>query len=113
MENNLVYSGELSRRVSFYEQNSVKNAQGEVIESPILIGVFSVKRIDSAGSEEEDGRLLGLGICRYQMRYSNLIFAKASTLSITDDDGVWDVIGPGIKMDGRNRYMELKCRKRG
>lgn len=108
-----VFAGELNRRVSFYETTTTKNSQAEVVETPALIGKFSVKRIDAVGSEEEDGRLIGLGVCRYQMRYNNTIFLKASTLYITDDDGDWDVVSPGIKMEGRNRYMELKCRKRG
>ncbi len=113
MEKGHLFEGQLNRRVSFYEPVTTKNSQQEAIETPSLIGKFSVKRIDAVGGEEEDGRLIGLGVCRYQMRYNSEIFAKASSLFITDDDGDWDIVGPGIKMEGRNRFMELKCRKRG
>jgi hypothetical protein len=47
------------------------------------------------------------------MRFDTDIAAKASQLTINDFDGNWDVVGPMRLIDGRKRYMELRCRKRG
>lgn len=114
MENNLIYSGNLNRYVFIYENTVTKNDSGESIETKALLAERMVERIDAIGREDvDDGRLLGLGVCRFRMRFDATIAAKASQLIISDFDGDWDVVGPMALLDGRKRYMELRCRKRG
>lgn len=108
-----VFSGQLNSRVEFFENTSVSNEAGESVVQKTSIGSRMVKRVDALGGEEEDGRLIGLQVCRFQMRYDNEIFAKSSTLIVTDFDGDWLVVAPASLLSGRRRYMELKCRKRG
>lgn len=108
-----VFSGQLNRRVGFYENTVSKNDSGESVETEQLLKERFVKRVDAIGSEDEDGRLLALAVCRFQMRFDKDIAAKASQLFIRDFDGDWQVVGPFSLLDGRRRYMELKCRKRG
>jgi len=109
----VVYSGQMNAQVEFFENTTVKNSSGEAIETRVSLGKRRVKRLDAIGSQEEDGSVIGLAVCRYQMRYENVFAVKASTLEIDDFDGTWEVIGPMRLMEGGRRYMELRCRKRG
>lgn len=108
------HSGELNRRIEFFENTTLTNTAGESIETPSTLGKRWAKRVDATGSEDDDGRLIGLGVCRFQTRFDAALFAKGSKLFIRDfEDGNWEVAGPPRLMDGRRRYMEFKCRKRG
>ncbi len=107
------YSGQMNRRVEFFENTTVNNSTGEPIDTENSLGSRFVKRVDAVGGEEEDGRLVGLAVCRFQMRYDNAIWAKGSTLFIRDFDGDWEATGSPRLLEGRKRYMEFKCRKRG
>jgi len=111
--NNHVFSGQLNARVEFFENTNTSNDSGEVIESKTSLGFKMTHRIDAVGDEDNDGRLLGLSVCRFQLRFDAAIFTKASELMITDFDGDWDVVGPARLLDARRRYIELRCRKRG
>lgn len=113
MEEGIVYSGQMNHRVEFFENTVESNASGESIATKTPLGAKMVERVDAAGNEDNDGRLIGLGVCRFRMRFDADIAAKASQLIITDFDGDWDVVGPMRLLDGRKRYMELRCRKRG
>jgi hypothetical protein len=107
------YSGQLNRRVEFFENTTVKNSSGEPIETEQSLGSKFVERLDAVGNEEEDGRLVGLAVCRFRMRFNASIFGKGSALFIRDFDGDWEAAGSPRLLDGRKRYMEFKCRKRG
>lgn len=107
-------AGELNRRIEFFENVTVTNTAGEPIETPNSLGKRFAKRVDATGSEDDDGRLIGLGVCRFQVRFDATLFTKGSKLFIQDfENGKWEVAGPPSLMDGRKRYMEFKCRKRG
>lgn len=107
------YAGELNARVEIYENDETKNSSGELIDTEVLVVTRNVKRIDGGGSEIEEGRLQAIGNRKYQMRYDNTIALKASKLFVRDFDGDWQVFGPVQILGGRNRYMQLNCRKRG
>lgn len=108
------YAGELNRRIEFFENTTATNAAGESVETPVSLGKRFAKRVDATGGEEEDGRLIGLGVCRFQVRFDATLFAKGSQLFIKDfEDDQWEVAGPPRLMDGRRRFMEFKCRRRG
>jgi hypothetical protein len=109
----LVYSGQMNAQVEFFEINTTNNAAGEPQETRVSIGKRRVKRIDAVGAQEEDGAVLSLAVCRYQMRYESVFALKASQLQIDDFDGTWEVVGPMRLLEGGRRYMELRCRKRG
>lgn len=114
MMEDIVYAGQMNRQVELFENTAATNDSGESISEKSSLGKRMVKRIDALGKEEEaDGRLLGLAVCRFQMRFDTEIAAKASQLIVSDFDGDWDVVGPMRLLDGRKRYMELRCRKRG
>jgi len=108
-----IYSGEMTAQVEFFENQVAKNSSGEAIDTRVSLGKRHVKRLDAVGSEDADGSVLGLSVCRFQMRYEPALALKASTLEVDDFDGTWSVIGPMVLLDGRRRYMEIKCRKRG
>lgn len=108
-----VFAGQMNRRVEFFENTTQKNASGEPIETEVSLGVRFVKRLDANGSEEEEGRLVALALCRFQMRFNADLFTKGATLFVRDFDGDWEVIGMPRLLSGRKRYMEVKCRKRG
>lgn len=109
-----VFAGQLNRRVEFFEDTTTVNDSGESLETKSSLGHRMVKRIDAVGNEDDnDGRLLGLAVCRFQMRFDPDLAAKATRLTVTDFDGDWDVVSPMKLMEGRRRYMELRCRKRG
>ncbi len=107
------YSGQMTHRVKFYAPVTEKNVYGEPIETEELVSERFVMRIDGTGNEEEEGRLLSLGICTYRMRFDAAIFAGAGKMFVRDFDGDWQVIGKPRLLDGRRRYMELRCRQRG
>lgn len=109
----VVYSGQMNAQVKFFEIDTANNAAGEPQETRVSLGKRRVKRIDAIGAQEEDGAVIGLAVCRYQMRYENLFAEKASQLEIDDFDGTWEVVGPMRLLEGGRRYMELRCRKRG
>ena len=109
----MVYSGQMNAQVEFFEISTANNAAGEPQETRVSLGKRRVKRIDAAGSQEQDGAVIGLAVCRYQMRYENVFAANASSLEIDDFDGTWEVVGPMRLLEGGRRYMELRCRKRG
>lgn len=109
----VVFSGEMDAQVEFFENTTVKNEFGEAIETRVSLGKRRVKRIDAVGSQDEDGTLLGLSVCKFQMRFENIFALKSSTLQIDDFDGTWEVVGPMRLIDTRRRFMELRCRKRG
>ena len=108
-----VFSGQMNSLVEFFENTTVKNSAGEAEETRSSLGKRHVQRLDATGSQDQDGTVIGLAVCRYRMRYENSIALKASTLEIDDFDGTWEVVGPMQLLEGSRRYMELKCRKRG
>lgn len=108
-----VYSGEMTSRVSVYHMVGTKNAQGESIETETFLFKRYAQRTDAVGTDDEDGKLIGLAVCRYRFRYDAQMAANASALFIRDFDGDWDVVAPMAIIGNRNRYMELKCSKRG
>lgn len=110
----LPFSGELTRRIEFFEKTWTKNLAGESVPANLSLGKRWAKRIDAAGSEEEDGRIIGLGVCRFITRFDATLFSKGGALVILDfENDEWEVSGPPNIIDGRRRYMEFKCRRRG
>lgn len=108
-----IYSGQMTAQVEFFENTTVKNQYGEAIETRQSLGKRHVKRLDAAGTQVEDGSLIGLGVCAFQMRYENALFTKAAELEVDDFDGTWEAVGPARLLGGHRRYMEIKCRRRG
>lgn len=108
------FAGELTRRIEFFENVTVTNTAGEPIQTPQSLGKRWAKRVDATGTQEDDGRIIGLGVCRYLVRFDSELFSKGSALLIKDfEDEYWQVAGPPSIHGGRKRYMEFKCRKRG
>ncbi|MEO0573213.1 MAG: hypothetical protein AAF039_16015 [Bacteroidota bacterium] len=110
--NDLIFSGNLNRRVGFYHTSSINNDQGESIDAPQLLLTRFAYREDVGGEEELDGQLVAMQVCRFFIRFDKVIAANATALFIRDFDGDWDVTSYGIT-GSRKRYMELKCVKRG
>lgn len=105
-------SGELTRRIKFIENVETK-VSGVVQDTPTEIAVRSAKRIEGRVANEEEGRLIGLHFISYQLRFDKDLFVKAHKLTVQDVDGDYDITGhPQILDGGRNRYMQINCRKR-
>lgn len=107
-------AGELNRRIEFFENVTINNTAGEPIDTPSSLGKRWAKRVDAVGSEDDQGRLVGLGVCRFQVRFDATLYAKGSKMFIKDfENENWEVAGPPRILDGMKRYMEFKCRRRG
>ncbi|WP_435624477.1 phage head completion protein [Flagellimonas sp.] len=106
-------AGEMNAKVEFFENTESINSSGELTDTETTLGTRFVKRTDSNGAEEMDGRIVATGVRTFTMRFDATIALKASTLFVRDFDGDWYVFGPIKLLDSRKRYMELNCRKRG
>lgn len=110
----VVYAGEMTSRIEFFEKSKVRSASGALVDGePVSLGVYSAKRIGGLPNTEEEGRLLDVSMVRYQMRFIPALFAKGGDMTLNDFDGEYQVIGAPKLMTGRKRYMEVKCTKRG
>ena len=114
MEVKYPMAGELNRQIEFLENVAGASSSGVVNKENLTsLGTMMAKRLGARGNEDSDGRLVGVGICRYQMRFDANLFAKSSKLVVRDFDGDWQIIGPPQLLGGRKRYVEITCKKRG
>lgn len=107
-------AGEMTSRIEFFENTTPVSDSGVLKRDTLSpLGSYPAKRIDGTGNVDTDGRLMDVSIARFQMRFVQSLFGKGGKLIIRDFDGDWNVDGPIQVMGGRNRYMQLKCVKRG
>lgn len=113
MAENTVYAGELNTLVELFKTTTTKNASSEMVKTPVSLGQKFVKRIDIGGSEELDGRLISLNVAKYHMRYDRDILTNGTKYYIKDQDGDYEINSVNLWGSQRNKFIELKCSKRG
>ncbi|WP_417832781.1 hypothetical protein [Terasakiella sp.] len=113
MAENTVFAGEMNTLVELYKETTTKNASSETVKTPVSLGQKFVKRIDLGGSEELDGRLISLSVAKYIMRYDKDILTNGTKYYITDQDGDFQINSVNLFGTQRNKFIELKCSKRG
>jgi len=114
MANEKVSIGQLKTVVEVFQYSDVKSTTGEAQKNEQSLGRHRVMRVDAVGKEDVEGRLVGLSVCKYIMRYNEDYLKEGNKYMVRDVDGDWEVnsvrLLPGVQ---RNRFIELKCSKRG
>lgn len=114
MAKRLLGAGELRNRIEFFENITPVSDSGTVKRSALQsLGKYWANRTDASPSVDDDDRLLDISVTVYQMRFVSSLFDKGGKLIVRDFDGDWEVSGPLQVTDGRKRYMQFKCVKRG
>lgn len=113
MATNLVFAGELNTLVELFKNTITKNASSETVKAAVSLGQKFVKRIDIGGSEDLEGRLISLSVAKYIMRYDKDILKNGTKYYITDQDGDFQINSVNLFGTQRNKFIELKCSKRG
>lgn len=113
MSNNIVYAGELNTLVEILKTSVSKNATSENVRLAVSLGKKFVRRIDSLANEENDGRLIPFSSIKYIMRYEPDMLKNGTLYHIRDQDGDYDVVSVALFGTARNKFLEIKCEKRG
>lgn len=108
-----IHAGELNRRVELFKYEAVATETAERTRTEVSLGVKWVKRIDVSGQEEEEGRILSLSVCRFVIRFSSDLVVNGENYFLRDIDGDYQVNSVSLTGQGRNRFLELKCSRRG
>lgn len=106
--------GALNRYVELFQYTSTNSSTSEARPTESSLGSFYMSRHDTPADEAEAGRLIPLGVVRFIARYKESWLAGGTKYFIRDVDGDWDVNSVSLlPTHQRNRYLELKCSKRG
>ncbi|WP_271856077.1 phage head completion protein [Patiriisocius marinus] len=108
-----LFAGELNAPIQLLEQVTVQNSHSESVKTWVVKSTKFSKRIDAGGSEELDGRLIALSVCKYIIRYDAEILKTGTQLAIRDIDGDYDIHSVAHYGTQRNKFIEIKCSKRG
>lgn len=112
MANDILHPGQCNRRVELFKYSKTNQTTAERKRTETLIGKRWVNRIEVSGQEEEEGKLRPLSVCRFQMKFEKDILVNGTAYFIRDIDGDYQVNSVAI-LGGRNRWIELKCSRRG
>jgi len=113
MANATIHPGQLKTQVELFKYSTVKNATGEAVKTAVSLGKKFVMRKDAAGGEDEEGKLVSLSVAKYIMRYDRDILAKGTEYFVRDQDGDYEINSVILIGPLRNKFIELKCSKRG
>lgn len=86
---------------------------GERARTEEKIADLWVARQDVSGTEEIEGKVLPLRVCRFVCRFSTDLLTNGEKYFIRDIDGDYQVNNVNITGQGRDRFLELKCSSRG
>jgi hypothetical protein len=113
MRTDTIHSGQLNRRVELFKYEKQASDVSERVRVETSLGKVWVNRIEVYGNEEEEGKLIPLSVCRFQMRYNLDILKNGTGYFLRDLDGDYQINSVAITGAVRNSYMELKCSRRG
>lgn len=113
MATSTVFAGEMNTLVELFKNTITKNTSSETVKAAVSLGKKFVKRMDLPGSEELDGRLISLSVAKYIMRYDSDILKNGTEYYIKDQDGDYEINSVALFGTQRNKFIELKCSKRG
>lgn len=113
MADNIVFAGELNTLVEVFKNTITKGLTSENINTAVSLGKKFVKRVDFLGNEELDGRLISLSVAKYVMRYDPNMLKLGTQYFIRDQDGDYQINAVALFGSARNKFLEIKCSKRG
>ena len=105
-----VYIGQLDRLVNVNQIQTTITTTGEKIKSEVVYAQTWAKLDDVSGNENEDGKIVALNVRKYTLRFDDEIVQNGTQMSITDDDGVYNI--HSVEQIERKNYLVLKCSKR-
>ena len=108
----ILHAGQRNRRVELFKYERTNQSTSERKRAPILIGKRWAHRIEVSGQEEEEGKLIPLSVCRFQLNFEKDVLVNGTAYFIRDIDGDYQVNSVAI-VGARDRWMELKCSRRG
>ncbi|HET8885232.1 MAG TPA: head-tail adaptor protein [Salinimicrobium sp.] len=109
---NTVNVGKLNRRVELFKKVEAKQPTGERTHTVESLGKAWVERIEVSGNEDDnDGQILSLSVCRFIIRFTRDLLITGPQYFIRDEDGDYEI--HSTQIIGRNRFLELKCSRRG
>ena len=110
-----IHPGQLNRKVKLYKNTTVKTDSGEAEHTETLVKeVMYAKRDEFQGSEEDsDGRVIGLGVVAYTVRFTTDVFTNGQQYFVRDFDGDYHINSVELAGQQRNRFLKLKCTRRG
>lgn len=113
MAKRTIFSGELNQKIDLYSKTVVRNSFGENKKIDFLVASKWVKRIDTSGNEDEDGRLIPVRDVRYYMRYDENVLKNGTKFFVKDFDGDYEITSVNIFGNRRKAFLEIKTQKRG
>ena len=113
MSNKGLFAGELNAPIELFEWITAQNEVSESIKSLQSLGVKFAKRMDISGTEQLDGRLISLSVCKYIVRYDATLLREGTKYVVRDQDGDYDINSVATFGQKRNKFIEIKCSKRG
>jgi head-tail adaptor len=113
MEKLAIHPGQLKTQVELFEYTTTKDTTGEAVKTAVSKGKKFVQRKDTPGGEDEEGKLVSLSVAKYIMRYNADVLSNGTKYFIRDQDGDYEINSVILIGPHRNRFIELKCSKRG
>lgn len=113
MARTFVHPGEMNTRIAIYNNVEVKNDAAETVIQELLVAECWAK-VDYGNSNESDadGRVLSLVDLSVYVRYDRGLFENADNYFIKIGGVKYQVVGPPRPIQV-NRWLELKCKRRG
>lgn len=110
-----IHVGQLNRKVSLFKNLSTKTNTGEATQEDELVKeVMYAKREDFQGSEDDQqGRVIGLGVVSYTVRFGSDLALNGQQYFIRDFDGDYQINSVELTGQQRDRFLKLKCARRG
>lgn len=108
-----IHPGQLNRPLDYFKFETVVSDTSEHTRTEVLMGKLWTQRIDVSGTEEVEGKVLPLKVCRFICRYSNDLALNGESYFLRDVDGDFQVNSIRLTGQGRNRFIELRCSSRG
>ena len=109
---NLVHAGEFNTRIELFKNTFEETTTSERKRVEVSLGVTFAKRIEASSSTDEDGKVIPIYSRKYQVRFRRDLLLEGNEYFLKDIDGEY-VISNVTIIDTRNRYLELKCNRRG
>jgi len=110
-----IHAGQLNRKVSLFKNTATKTDTGESTQEDELVKeVVYAKREDFTGNQDDDdGRVIGIGVVAFIVRFSSDLFVNGQKYFVKDFDGIYQINSIELSGQQKNRFLKLKCTRRG
>lgn len=109
---NLVHAGEMNVRIELFRYVYVETTTSERERVEESLGACFSKRIEASASTDEEGKVIPIYARKYVIRFRKDLLLDGSDYFLRDIDGDYTINNVTI-VDARNRWLELKCNRRG